>query len=91
MYWLIATMFQAAVPVSQEFDGLKVDPSIPANWDGFTATRLFRGAKYNITIKNPSHVCKGVKSMLVDGKAVEGCVVPYVEGKTEFNVDITLG
>jgi len=29
--------------------------------------------------------------MLVDGEAVEGCVVPYVEGKKEVNVEITLG
>ena len=29
--------------------------------------------------------------MTVDGKSVEGCVVPFVEGKKEVNVEITLG
>ena len=89
--WNMVAISQYILGIQPDFDGLKVDPSIPSSWDGFTATRLFRGAKYNITIKNPGHVCKGVKSMIVDGAAVEGCVVPYVEGKKEVNVEITLG
>ncbi|MCQ2582669.1 MAG: glycosyl transferase [Treponema sp.] len=89
--WNMVAISQYILGIQPDFDGLKVDPSIPAAWDGFKATRLFRGAKYNITIKNPNHVCKGVKSLVVDGKAVEGCVVPYVEGKKEVNVEITLG
>ena len=89
--WNMVAISQYILGIQPDFDGLKVDPSIPASWDGFTATRLFRGARYNITIKNPSHVCKGVKSMIVDGTAVEGCVVPFVKGKKEVNVEITLG
>lgn len=89
--WNMVAISQYILGIQPDFDGLKVDPSIPASWDGFTATRLFRGAKYNITIKNPNHVCKGVKSLVVDGAAVEGCVIPFVEGKKEVNVEITLG
>ena len=73
-----------------DFDGLKVDPSIPAEWDGFTATRQFRGATYNITVKNPNHVCKGVKSLTVDGKAVAGSVIPVL-GAGVHEVVVTLG
>ena len=89
--WNMVAISQYILGIKPDFDGLKVDPSIPSSWDGFKATRLFRGAKYNITIKNPNHVCKGVKSLVVDGAAVEGCVVPFVEGKKEVNVEITLG
>lgn len=89
--WNMVAISQYILGIQPDFDGLKVDPSIPASWDGFKATRLFRGAKYNITIKNPNHVCKGVKSLVVDGQTVSGCVVPYVEGKKEVNVEITLG
>ncbi|WP_318663027.1 GH36-type glycosyl hydrolase domain-containing protein [Treponema sp.] len=89
--WNMVAISQYILGIKPDFDGLKVDPSIPSAWDGFKATRLFRGAKYNITIKNPNHVCKGVKRLVVDGAAVEGCVVPFVEGKKEVNVEITLG
>ena len=89
--WNMVAISQYILGIKPDFDGLMVNPSIPSSWDGFKATRLFRGAKYNITIKNPNHVCKGVKSLVVDGKAVDGCVVPFVEGKKEINVEITLG
>lgn len=89
--WNMVAISQYILGIKPDFDGLMVNPSIPSSWDGFKATRLFRGAKYNITIKNPNHVCKGVKSLVVDGKAIDGCVVPFVEGKKEVNVEITLG
>ena len=82
---------QYILGVKPEFDGLRVDPSIPAAWDGFTATRQFRGDTYEITIKNPDHVNKGVKSLTVDGAAVEGCIVPVAgDGKTH-KVEVVLG
>ena len=89
--WNMVAISQYILGIKPDFDGLMINPSIPSSWDGFKATRLFRGAKYNITIKNPNHVCKGVKSLVVDGKALDGCVVPFVEGKKEVNVEITLG
>ena len=89
--WNMVAISQYILGIKPDFDGLMINPSIPSSWDGFKATRLFRGAKYNITIKNPNHVCKGVKSLVVDGKAIDGCIVPFVEGKKEVNVEITLG
>ena len=89
--WNMVAISQYILGVKPEFDGLRVDPSIPSAWDGFTATRQFRGDTYEITIKNPDHVCKGVKSLTVDGAAVEGCIVPVCgDGKTH-KVEVVLG
>ncbi len=89
--WNMVAISQYILGVKPEFDGLRVDPSIPAAWDGFTATRQFRGDTYEITIKNPDHVNKGVKSLTVDGAAVEGCIVPVAgDGKTH-KVEVVLG
>ena len=41
-------------------DALEIDPCIPKGWDGFTLTRQWRGAQYDITVENPEHVSKGV-------------------------------
>jgi cellobiose phosphorylase len=89
--WNMVAISQYILGVKPEFDGLRVDPSIPSAWDGFTASRQFRGDTYEITIKNPDHVCKGVKSLTVDGQPVEGCIVPVSgDGKTH-KVEVTLG
>ncbi len=89
--WNMVAISQYILGIAPDFDGLKIDPSIPAAWDGLTATRQFRGAVYNITIKNPAHVCKGVKSLVVDGQEVDGCIIPYEEGKEVYNVVVTMG
>ena len=45
--------------VRPTYDGLIIDPCIPASWDGFEMDRIFRGKKVHITVKNPSHIEKG--------------------------------
>ena len=42
-------------------------------------------------VKNPQNVEKGVVSLTVDGVKVDGHVIPYVKGKTEYNVTVTMG
>ena len=89
--WNMVAISQYILGVQADFDGLKIDPSIPHEWDGMTATRQYRGATYNITVKNPDHVCKGIKSVTVDGKAVEGNVLPVAENGATVNVEVVMG
>ena len=95
--WLTGTAAWNFVAVSQyilgiipEWTGLKVDPSIPHEWDGFTASRKYRGATYEISVKNPDHVCKGVKAVTVDGKAIEGNILPVFDGGVH-SVEVVMG
>ncbi len=96
--WLTGTAAWNFVAVSQymlgiipDWNGLKVDPSIPHEWDGFELTRVFRGVTYQITVQNPNHVCKGVKSVTVDGNAIEGNVLPVFPVGETHAVTVVLG
>jgi N,N'-diacetylchitobiose phosphorylase len=53
-----------------DFDALVVDPCIPSFWTGFMATRVWREATYEIVVENPKNVCKGVKTLTLNGKPV---------------------
>ena len=95
--WLTGTAAWNFVAVSQyilgiipDWNGLKVDPSIPHEWDGFTVSRQFRGNTYEITVKNPKHICKGVQSVTVDGKQIEGNVLPVFDGGVH-TVEVVMG
>lgn len=88
--WNMVAISQYILGIAADFDGLKIDPSIPHEWDSMKATRQFRGATYDITVKNPNHVCKGVKSMTVDGRAVDGNVIPVMDGG-RHTVEVVLG
>jgi cellobiose phosphorylase len=73
------------------YEGLTIDPCIPAPWDGFRAHRVFRGASYNITVTNPDHVSKGVRSVNVDGQLIEGIIVPVFDDGATHEIKVTMG
>jgi len=88
--WLTGTAAWNYVAISQwilgirpAYEGLRIDPCIPSNWDGFATSRHFRGARYEIEVDNPQHICRRVDQMLVDGNQVSGNLVPdFADGKT---------
>jgi cellobiose phosphorylase len=71
-------------------EGLVVDPCIPRKWKGFKVHRVFRGKTYHITVKNPNGRSKGVKKLLVNGKAIQGNVVPLDISGKEVLVEVSL-
>jgi cellobiose phosphorylase len=73
------------------YNGLEIDPCIPAAWDGFTARRQCRNACYAIEVRNPNHVCRGVKAVSVDGVEVPGRLVPYAGDNAEHRVTVVMG
>ncbi|MCR5208663.1 MAG: glycosyl transferase [Lachnospiraceae bacterium] len=89
--WTFANISQYILGVYPTHKGLQINPCVPDGFGDFTITRKFREGTYNITVKNPSNVQKGVASMTVDGKAVDGCVVPYEKGKESYEVVVTMG
>jgi cellobiose phosphorylase len=89
--WNFVTISQWILGVRADYNGLIVDPCIPAEWNEFSIKRVFRGTTFNIAIKNPSHVCKGVKSMTVDGVAVNGNIVPVITDGKAHDVEVIMG
>ena len=89
--WNFYVISNYILGIKPDWEGLKVDPCIPHTWDGYQVSRRFRGATYAIAIENPSHVCRGVKQVTVDGQAIAGNVLPvFADGKTH-QVTVTLG
>ena len=89
--WNFVAISQYILGIAPDYDGLKIDPSIPADWDGFEISRLFRGVRYNISVKNPEHVCKGVKTILCDGVRISGNTLPVFAAGSEHEVEVVLG
>ncbi|MCI6629296.1 MAG: glycosyl transferase [Lachnospiraceae bacterium] len=89
--WTFVNISQHILGVAPTHKGLSINPCIPENFGDFTLTRKYREGTYHITVKNPSHVQKGVASLIVDGQKVEGCVIPYEPSKTEYQVEVIMG
>lgn len=89
--WNFYAISQYILGIQPEYDGLVVDPCIPASWKTYTITRKFRGAIYRITINNPKAVMKGVQSVVLNGKVVPGNKIPVQPIGSDNLVEVTLG
>ena len=87
--WMWYAITQFILGIKPSYEGLEINPCIPSDWKGFNVKRKFRGAEYHITVKNPDGVCKGIKSVTVDGKPVEGNVVKHLPGT--HTVEVIMG
>ena len=89
--WTFVNVSQYILGVYPTHNGLSIDPCVPKDFGDFELTRKFREGTYNIKVQNPDRVEKGIKSITVDGKAIDGCVIPYVKGKETYDVVVTMG
>ncbi|MDR1802914.1 MAG: glycosyl transferase [Treponema sp.] len=93
--WTFVSISQYILGIRPEYDGLRIDPCIPAAMKGFSVTRHFRDAVYRITVDNTAGAEKGVKSVALDGKplapSADGALLPVLgDGKTH-EVTIVMG
>src|SRR5690606_4481766 len=89
--WNFYAITQYILGIQPQYNGLKVDPCIPKSWDGFEVNRKFRGADYKIKISNPSHVSKGIKKVVINGKEIKGNILPVAEKDSENIVEVEMG
>ena len=87
--WAYYAATQYLLGIRPDFDKLIIDPCIPADWEEYSVTRKWRGCIYNITVTNPEHAEKGVRSILLDGKPVEW--LPVLPEGTSCSVQVVMG
>ena len=86
--WMWLTVSQYILGVKPQYDGLQIDPCLPTTAKEYTIQRKFRDAEYTITVKNPDGKESGVTQVVVDGKPIDGNVIPYAAGK--HTVEVTM-
>ncbi len=89
--WNYVAITQNMLGIQPTLDGLLIDPCIPSKWDGFKATRKYRGVTYHITVTNPKHVCKGVAMVTVNEKLVKDNLIRVGKNLSEVNVEVEMG
>ena len=89
--WSYYSLTQYILGIRPQYEGMMIDPCIPDSWDGFTVQRRFRGKILNIKIQNPEHKCRGIQSITVNGKKIEGNVIPTEMLKDTNDVIAVIG
>jgi N,N'-diacetylchitobiose phosphorylase len=89
--WAYHSATQYILGLRPELDGLRIDPCIPHTWSGFRATRRFRGRTIEIEVQNPHSVCRGVRSLTLNGEPLPGNLVPADRLQAHNRVTAILG
>ena len=84
--WMWYTVSEFILGIQPDYEGLRIDPCLPSTAKEYTVKRRFRGALYHIHVVNPDGHQKGVRTITVDGKSIDGNLVPWSEGEHKVEV-----
>jgi cyclic beta-1,2-glucan synthetase len=81
---------------------LQLDPCIPRDWSGYEVSFRYHSSRYEIEVRNPSGVMRGVREVQVDGKDLRwreseegsdpvGAVIPLWDDGRTHQVRVVLG
>jgi cyclic beta-1,2-glucan synthetase len=84
--WLYRAGIEAILGLRIKGGSVVIDPCIPAAWPGFEMTLRYRGAVYDISIRNPDGVSRGVIAAQLDGE-----VQPLSLGKAHLQLAVDNG
>ncbi|HHY95186.1 MAG TPA: glycosyl transferase family 36, partial [Firmicutes bacterium] len=89
--WAQVAGYQGILGAQPVLEGLRVDPCVPPQWDGFQLRRTFRRATYLIEVENPERVSRGVRRLTLDGQDLPGQILPPLEDGKEHRVHVLMG
>ncbi|MBN2406381.1 MAG: glycosyl transferase [Elusimicrobia bacterium] len=89
--WTLVAATNYILGIRADYRGLTIDPCIPGKWKGFRFRRVFRGARYDITVKNPRGLSRGIGSLEVDGRVIKGNTVPVFSDGRVHKVTAVIG
>ncbi len=87
--WLFRGVVEYMIGVQAEYDGLAINPAMPEAWKNVSVHRTFRGCVYDIDFIQNCY--NGALSITVDGKAIEGNILPYFEDGAAHKVVVNIG
>lgn len=89
--WTYYAISQYVLGIKPEYNGLRIDPCIPSDWDGFSVKRKFRNKIFTIQVDNKNHVEKDVVQIKLNGEYIHGNLIPLSKMKLENEVFVLMG
>jgi Cellobiose phosphorylase len=89
--WAYVAGTQYVLGIRADWNGLVIDPCIPADWKGFTVTRRFRGKTVKVEVRNPNAVEKGVKTLSLNGELLSDNLIPAEKLRDDNAVVAVMG
>lgn len=89
--WFFMAVSEHMLGVRPTFKGLSIDPCLPTGWQKARIVRRHRGTRYDIRIANPDGVNRGIREIRVDGRVLEGNILPEFHDHSVHVIDVLMG
>ena len=97
VHWLTGTAstmmvgcVEGILGIRPDLTGITLEPSIPKSWERLEIQKDFRGKRLHITIQNPDKRESGVKTLILNGRELEGSHIPASLLLEENKIILTL-
>lgn len=80
--WFNNVLLQYMLGAKAEYEGLRIAPNLPSEWDECEVSRSFRGCVYNIKIKRT-----GENKIFADGKEINNNILPAYNDGQVHNIE----
>jgi len=89
--WLYRAGLESMLGFRRRGDTFSIDPCIPTSWPEYAIAWQYRGTRYEITVSNPEHQCRGVATATMDGVTTNAAAIPLVDDGCVHDVRIVMG
>ena len=88
--WLFKAMNSHIMGVRATYEGLIIDPCVPSHWREFGLKRSYLNAEYEVSFENPDGKQSGVALIEVDGKKIDGVLLPVFDDNKLHQVKVVM-
>ena len=89
--WMYQAAIESLLGLRRNGATFSVTPSIPARWPEYSFEWRTGRTRYHVTVLNPEHRCRGIRSAELDGASIDPVAIPIVDDGAVHQVEIVLG
>ncbi len=88
--WVYRAVLDHILGLKPEWEGLRIDPSLPPHWEEVEVERDFRGNRWTVEYHQPEGGNSEVEKILVNGEAVEDTLITLPDSEKAMHVEVYL-
>ena len=89
--WMYRAALESMLGFHLKGDVLRIEPCIPRGWPDFEIDYRRGKTLYQIRVKNPLGICRGVAEVSLDGKSLSSNEIPLTSDEQVHKVNVVMG
>jgi len=89
--WMYRAGLESILGLKRHGASFELDPCIPTAWPEYSIVWRIGRTRYEISVTNPEHRCRGIATAELDGHPVDSAAIPFVDDGATHQVRVVVG